>query len=113
MDNLLIPALIVLIVTNISFALLARSWRKQAKTSEHAAIKLARIAATARQDGADDALRQGLKVATGGMYLAAMRVSSDEVVLGALRAQGRRLLGEPMEEAPILETSSCETRAAE
>ena len=113
MDNLVIPALIVLIVTNVSFALLARSWRRQAKTSERAAMGLALDIAHTARDSFDAGYQAAIKQATGGMYLAAMRTNADDHILDALRAQGRRLLGEPMEEAPVLETSSCETRAAE
>ena len=101
MDNLLIPAAALLILTNVSFALLARSWRKQAKTSEHAAMGLALDMAHTARDSFDAGYRQAAKVATGGMYLAAMRVTSDDVVLDALRAQGRRLLGEPMDESVV------------
>ena len=101
MDNLLIPALIVLIVTNVSFALLARSWKRKAAKTDRALMRHVLETASAHREGFDAGYRQAAKVATGGMYLAAMRVSSDDVVLAALRAQGRRLLGEPMDESVV------------
>lgn len=104
MDNLLIPAGILLILTNVSFALLARSWRKQASGVDRTLMRLLLETAAARREGFADGYQQAAKAATGGMYLAAMRVTSDEVVLDALRAQGQRLLGEPMdEEEPIVQ----------
>lgn len=103
MDNTLIPAALVLIVTNLVFAYLANHWRTLAKRRERTALEGAVKAASARIEGYDLGLTTGLKQATGGMYLAAVRTEAGEDVLKALRSAGRRLLKdfeEPIVQVP-------------
>lgn len=101
MDNLLIPASLVLVVTNLAFAALALSWKRKAKTNEHAAMGLALIAAHIAHDSFADGYAHGAKSVVGGMYLAAMRVDASEPILVALRATGRRLLGTDNDESVV------------
>lgn len=101
MDNLLAPACILLALTNLSFALLALSWKKQARKSEAAAMGMALGTAHTARDNFDAGFQAALRQATGGMYLAATRAGADEPTLEALRAAGRKLLGAPLEESIV------------
>jgi len=91
MDSILVSASILLALTNLSFALLALSWKRKATK---AALQSMIDAERARKDSFADGYAQASKVAAGGMYLAALRVDADDRVLQALRVAGRRLLGE-------------------
>jgi hypothetical protein len=93
-ETFLIPAALVLVVTNIVFAYLANHWRRKAKRAEHDAMGMAYDLSRTAKDNFDAGLTMGLKQGTGGMYLAAVRVEADEGVLEALRAAGRKLLKE-------------------
>jgi hypothetical protein len=102
MDTLLILVTLALLATTIFWAWQAHYWRRKATAGEHASLNMAIEAGRIAQDSFDAGVRHALKQATGAMYLAALRVDASEPILVALRAQGRRLIGEPIEE-PIVQ----------
>jgi hypothetical protein len=95
MDNYLIPACIVLILTNITFAALANSWRNKANQYASANIKVAVRAMRAENEAHASAFTAGLKQGVGGMYRSALMASDDDALFAALRATGRWLLNDP------------------
>src|SRR4051812_46387133 len=97
MDNLLVPACILLALTNLAFALLGLYWKHKAKASEHAAMGLARTAHESFNAG----YQQASKIVVGHMFLAAFRLPADDQTLDALKAAGRRLIGEPIDESVV------------
>ena len=100
MDTLIV-ACIVLIVTNISFALLANHWRKQARASERTDLQTALDMYHARQDGIDEGLTAGRKHGIGLMYKIAVKAHHEgRDVLEALRAVGREQLDLPIVQVP-------------
>lgn len=101
MDILLILIALGLLAMNAFWLSQARSWKRRAQASERAAMGLTRNAVAAQTDAANTALIHGLKVATGGMYLAALRADADDHILDALRVAGRRLLGEEIDEPVV------------
>lgn len=101
MENYLIPACILLALTNLSFALLALSWKKKAAGTDQAMMRLLLKTATAHREGFDDGYQQASKVAIGGLHLAALRAGADDQVLKALKMAGKRLLGEEIDEPVV------------
>lgn len=101
MDTL-IPAALVLIVTNIVFALLANHWRRQAKQSEHAAMGMALSLAHTHKDSYAEGWSDCERVITSRMYQAALKAERHGLdILAALRKAGRGLDTET--EEPIVQ----------
>lgn len=102
MDTLLVPAALLLALTNLSFALLALSWKRKAQASERALLDLTCQVTRREQRATESGIDVGLRRACGDLYRAALRADCDDGVLTALRHTGKRLLGESMEE-PIVQ----------
>lgn len=94
MDNYLIPAALVLVLTNSSFAYLAWHWRRQAKRHAEETIRLALVTGNARKEGHDAGYTRGAKIAVARMYRAAARAHASEMCMEVLRMEGHRLTGE-------------------
>ncbi len=96
-------ACIVLVITNISFALLANHWRRRARASERTDLQTALDMYHARQDGIDEGKRLGLRHGIGLMYKIAVRADHEgRDVLEALRTVGREQLDIPIVQVPDL-----------
>lgn len=77
MDLHLMPAAIVLIFTNVIFALLAELKRREIHRKDSQLIQLASKLSQARQEGYNDGLITGLKRGYGEMYQAVVKAHGD------------------------------------
>jgi hypothetical protein len=94
MDNLLIPASLVLIVTNIVFAYLANHWRRQGKKDT---LRVALGAVQQHRDGYAEGYRDGERTTRGRMYAAAVKADRAGLdILTALRSTGGQGEAEPI-----------------
>lgn len=86
MDNLLIPAALLLIVTNIVFAYLAHHWRVMAKLNQADVLRVALGAVQAHRDGYAEGYRDAERTTRGRMYAAAVKADRAGLdILAALR----------------------------
>jgi len=102
MDNLLIPAALVLVLTNIAFALLANHWRRQARTNrDHGMMQLLLETASAHREGYAEGYDEGRKYAIGLMYKIAVKADHEgrDVIL-ALRDVGKQTETESIVQVP-------------
>ena len=94
-------ACIVLIVTNIRFALLANHWRRRAKQSARALLQSVLDAVGARRASRDADWQSGKRHGIGLMYKIAVKADHEgRDVLSALRAVGREQLDLPIVQVP-------------
>ena len=77
MENPLIPASLVLIVTNIVFALLSNHWRAEAKHNAQAALDLGMEASRARPEGHAEGWEKGKRHGIGLMYKIACKADHE------------------------------------
>lgn len=99
MENLFIPAALLLVLTNLSFALLAWHWRKQAKASERAAMGMACDLSRVGRDSWEAGWAAGRKYGIGLMFKAAIKTADrGGDVLDALSK-----VRHATEEAPIVQ----------
>ena len=94
-------ACIVLVLTNISFALLANHWRRRAKRADRNMMQALLDAASAHREGYSDGYDEGRRHAIGLMYKIARRADHEgRDVLEALRTVGREQLDIPIVQVP-------------
>ncbi len=98
----LTAACIVLVLTNISFALLANHWRRAAKqTNDRTTMQLLLDTASALREGHGLGYDEGRRHAIGLMYKIAVRADHEgRNVLEALRTVGREQLDIPIVQVP-------------
>jgi hypothetical protein len=102
MDNLLIPAALVLVLTNIAFALLANHWRRQARANDHGMMMQQLIeTASACRAGYAGGYDEGRKHAIGLMYKIAVKADHEgrDVIL-ALRDVDKQAETESIVQVP-------------
>ena len=100
MDTLIV-ACIVLVITNISFALLANHWRRAAKQSERAKLQTMLDAGCARRARRDADWQSGKRHGIGLMYKIAVKAHHEgRDVLEAMREVGREQLDIPIVQVP-------------
>ena len=96
-------ACIVLVLTNVSFALLANHWRRRVKQSELSKLQTMLDAYRERRARRDADWQSGKRHGIGLMYKIAVKAHHEgRDVLEALRAVGREQLDIPIVQVPDL-----------